>query len=50
MKKGKLMNLEKLLKIIHFLARNDLAVKELHPKITSFPANELHETIFGKVS
>ena len=44
------MNLEKLLRIIHFLARNDLAVKELHPKITRFPANELHETIFGKVS
>ena len=37
--------IEKLLRIIHFLARNNLAVKELYPKVTSFLTNELHEPI-----
>ena len=30
--------IEKLLRITHFLARNNLAVKELYPKVTSFLA------------
>ena len=36
---------EKLLRIIHFLARNNLAVMELYPKVTSFLATELHKPI-----
>ena len=47
MRKGKPneLSIEKLLKIIHFLTRDNLAVKELHPDITSFLGNEVHESI-----
>ena len=41
--------IEKLLRIIHFIARNNLAVLKLkgrlYPKVTCFLANELHEPI-----
>ena len=37
--------IEKLLRIIHFLARNNLVVKELYPKVTSFLENEQQEPI-----
>ena len=39
------LSIEKLLKIIHFLAQDNLAVTELHPDITSFLGNEVHESI-----
>ena len=35
----------KLISIVHFLARNNLAVKFLYPKFTDFLANELEEPI-----
>ena len=37
--------IEKLLRIIHFLARNNLVVKRLYPKVTSFLENEQQEPI-----
>ena len=37
--------IEKLIRTIHFLARNNLAVKELYPKAISFLSNEIQEPI-----
>ena len=37
--------IEELLRIIQFLARNNLAAKEPYPKVTNFLANEVHEPI-----
>ena len=37
--------IEKLLRTVHFLARNNLPVKELYPKMINFLSNELNEPI-----
>ena len=37
--------IEKLIKIIHFLARNNLPVEELHPKMIKFLFDEINEPI-----
>ena len=35
--------IEKMIKIVHFLARNNLPVKELHPKMIRFLSDEINE-------
>lgn len=37
--------IEKLIRTVHFLARNNLAVNELYPKMISFLSNEIQEPI-----
>ena len=37
--------IRKLIKVVHFLAANNLPVKELYPKLVSFLANDIKEPV-----
>ena len=37
--------IRKLIKVVHFLAANDLSAKELYPKLVSFLANDIKEPV-----
>ena len=39
------MYVEKLMRIVHFVARNHLPVKELYPKMITFLSDEINEPI-----
>ena len=39
------MYVEKLIRILHFLARNNLPVKELYPKMIKFLSDEINEPV-----
>ena len=40
--------IKKLIKIVHFLARNNLPVKELYPKMIFFLSNEMEEPVISQ--
>ena len=46
--KANTMYISKLLMVTHFLARNNLSVKEIYPKLISFIAEEIEEPIMKK--
>ena len=41
--------IKKLIKIVHFLARNNLPVKELYPGMIKFLSDEINEPIVNNI-